>query len=217
MLKTDNVIYHVETQEDLENLITNVFESNIIFFDWYTHKDKTCLIKKDDSILMTHLEVAKSSYPYYKIKKYKKVQFKEQNNMKVKLKADEKFIADWYEEHKHELDTYIYTLCLHHDESELWEVTEKENQMFKWLEKTDDFIQTLVRMHLFGYEIEKEPLYYIELPNLKNYKYSPQRICKNDNSENYFACGEYQNHNYKFTKEEIMNNFEWAWQFAREC
>ncbi|HEN0428050.1 TPA: DUF1642 domain-containing protein [Streptococcus agalactiae] len=69
------------------------------------------------------------------------------------------FVADWYEKHKDSLEYCI------------WEyITEWDNQ-----EKDDFFdfmnystfkpIQTLVNMHQFGYTVEKEKLYTVEIPN----------------------------------------------------
>lgn len=135
--------------------------------------------------------------------------------MKVKLKASEQFIADWYEKYKGDLDNSLYKAISHHTDSYPEDYVYGED-MFEWICDTEDFIQILVKMHLFGYEVEKEPLYYIELPNLSNCNNNPQRICKNHNVRNYFACGEYQNRNYKFTKSEILENIPWAWKFAKE-
>lgn len=67
------------------------------------------------------------------------------------------FVADWYEINKDNLDKNIVCLFLN------WERTINDNDFFKWMSDADDFIQTLVNMHQFGYTVEEEKRYMIKL------------------------------------------------------
>ena len=68
-----------------------------------------------------------------------------------------KFVADWYEERKNNIDFEIWHY-LHTFSSQ------KEDEFKKWMNKLGlKQIQTLVNMHQFGYEVEKEKRYIIKL------------------------------------------------------
>lgn len=75
----------------------------------------------------------------------------------TKQEVVKKFVADWYEEHKENLEYEIMILC--------WRIKEfhAESDFERWLEKDDHSIQTLINMHQFGYTVEKEKLYRIKL------------------------------------------------------
>lgn len=67
------------------------------------------------------------------------------------------FVADWYEERKNNIDFeiwhYLHTFSY-----------QKEDEFKKWMNKLGlKQIQTLVNMHQFGYEVEKEPKYIVKL------------------------------------------------------
>ena len=62
------------------------------------------------------------------------------------------FVADWYEEHKDNFEYSIQCLCVHG--------CEPVRQIDIWFDNDDNKpIVTLVKMKLFGYEVEKEKLY----------------------------------------------------------
>jgi hypothetical protein len=66
------------------------------------------------------------------------------------------FVADWYEEHKDDFDYNLWEYLTD------WE--EQEPSEFKeWFNKSNKAFQTLVNMHQFGYEVEKEKRYYVRL------------------------------------------------------
>ena len=58
------------------------------------------------------------------------------------------FVADWYEEHKDNLEFYIFDYVYRFEQ-------QNESDFKDWFDefKTESF-QTLVNMHQFGYEIE---------------------------------------------------------------
>ena len=70
------------------------------------------------------------------------------------------FVADWYEERKNNIDFEIWHY-LHTFSSQ------KEDEFKKWMNKIGlKQIQTLVNMHQFGYEVEKEKKYKIVMLNI---------------------------------------------------
>ena len=70
------------------------------------------------------------------------------------------FVADWYEKHKDDFEFNIWDWVAYSDESE-----KLENKEFNsWINDSEgNPIQTLVNMHQFGYEVEKEKRYIIKL------------------------------------------------------
>ena len=76
------------------------------------------------------------------------------------------FVADWYEEHKDDFEIALFR-CIDHipsvyDEGDL-------NEFEEWIidGETKPF-QTLVNMHQFGYEVEKEKRYYVRFKNMES-------------------------------------------------
>ena len=74
------------------------------------------------------------------------------------------FVAVWYEINKENLDENIAYLCLNN-----WGEFRNDKTLFNWMSNTDNFIQILVNMHQFGYEVEKEPKYRVKLKNTNDY------------------------------------------------
>lgn len=73
------------------------------------------------------------------------------------------FVADWYEEHKDDFETELFwCISLLPDDCSSADLSEFDN----WLvnENKEPF-QTLVNMHQFGYEVEKEKRYRVSLKN----------------------------------------------------
>ena len=68
------------------------------------------------------------------------------------------FVADWYEEHKDNFEDGVYDLFV-----DFYEYEFRRNlstDLLEWFELDDNKpIETLVKMKLFGYEVEKEKLY----------------------------------------------------------
>lgn len=71
-----------------------------------------------------------------------------------------KFVADWYENHKNSLEFSVFDYVYRFDQNE-------ESDFKNWFDelKTKSF-QTLVNMHQFGYEVEKEKRYKVVMPNI---------------------------------------------------
>lgn len=125
------------------------------------------------------------------------------------------FVADWYEENKDDLEYKLYELYIGFYEQKL------QYNLHRWFDDNNNkSIETLIMMHKFGYEVEKEKLYTVELPSpncqiddhyilsrLRNGKIIINRYC----IEQWEKFGDCQ-----LTESEIKQDFEWAWQFAKE-
>ena len=64
------------------------------------------------------------------------------------------FVADWYEENKDYFDWNLYNLCVDFHARKL-----NEDLRVWFRDINNKPIETLVKMKLFGYEVEKEKLY----------------------------------------------------------
>lgn len=124
-----------------------------------------------------------------------------------------RFVAEWYEKNKDDLEYNLYKLCTDFREQKLRE------DFHGWFnDDNNKSIETLVLMHKFGYEVEKEKLYTVELPNQNGGTHLV--LCKDcdgklfvetfliDDWETFGKC--------KLTEAEIKKEFSWAWQFAKE-
>lgn len=125
------------------------------------------------------------------------------------------FVADWYEEHAGtDFEYNLYRLCIDFCGRKLHEDL---HEWFK-LDKNKP-IETLILMHKFGYEVEKEKLYRVELPNPNRTDVSLVLGVYNDGKVAIFAvCTDSWKYEkrYKLTEAEIKKDFEWAWQLAKE-
>lgn len=71
----------------------------------------------------------------------------------------QQFIADWYEENKDSFEFNVWDWIAFRDEAKKLENREFNN----WInDSRENPIQTLVNMHQFGYEIEKEKRYWVK-------------------------------------------------------
>ena len=76
------------------------------------------------------------------------------------------FVADWYEENKDDFEFNVWNWIAFGNEPE-----KLENKEFNsWINDSEgNPIQTLVNMHQFGYEVEKEKRYLVKLKNNSEY------------------------------------------------
>lgn len=125
------------------------------------------------------------------------------------------FVADWYEKNEYSLERNIYTLCIRSYQREL-----PKEEFSKWFDDArNKAIETLVKMKLYGYEVEKEKLYTVEIPNPN--VFICLVLCKDCDGKLFVAtfsggdCWETFG-KCKLTESEIKKDFEWAWQFAKE-
>lgn len=131
------------------------------------------------------------------------------------------FVAEWYEKHKHAFMYFYVRLIVDFYKKR----TNEYNQAFiDWVRKTNEAYTILTNMHQFGYTVEKEKLYTVEIPNpnegqlsfvlmrqpggnvrIKVMHSSNLDLLKTDND-------------LQLTEAEIRKDFDWAWQqgFAKE-
>ncbi|HAP4931519.1 TPA: DUF1642 domain-containing protein [Enterococcus faecalis] len=77
-----------------------------------------------------------------------------------------KFVAEWFEDNFEELDWELGGVLIN-----AFNTNRNERSDFQdWLVDTTNYpIETLIRMKLFGYEVEKEQFYYVCDPTTKQY------------------------------------------------
>ena len=67
------------------------------------------------------------------------------------------FVADWYEEHKVGLEYDIWEYIYNFNK-------QQNSEFYEWMNHSNyKPLQTLVNMHQFGYEVEKEPRYTVKI------------------------------------------------------
>lgn len=123
------------------------------------------------------------------------------------------FVADWYEENKNDFEYNLYRLCIDFYERKLHE------DLHEWFNfDKNKPIEVLVLMNKFGYEVEKEKLYTVEIPNPHGLGHS---ILVKDMYGNIFITHTMNSDWRKskvnqLTEAEIKKDFDWAWQFAKD-
>lgn len=124
------------------------------------------------------------------------------------------YVADFYESIKDDFEDGVYELCIQLYNCDL------DGRIKFWFDCDDNKpIETLVKMKLYGYEVEKEKLYTVEMPNPNGF--IRLVLCKDCDGKLFVAtfsggdCWETFG-KCKLTEAEIKEDFEWAWQFAEE-
>lgn len=114
---------------------------------------------------------------------------------KVKVKQ---FVADWYEENKDDFELNLWLFLTEFDEENI----DMSERFGMWLGDEDNNpIQTLVNMHQFGYEIEKEKQYLVKIKATKHY------LAKDGNGKIFFSLA-FKGY---FTKKELEEaGFGWV-------
>ena len=118
-----------------------------------------------------------------------------------------KFVAEWLKKYR-----YAHTLLKVLNGAEKEQIV--PSTVNDWIKDNQyDFIKAW----LDGYEVEKEKLYTVEIPNPNgdNNRYG---LCKVDGRIiiGSFVFGLDRATNAKLTESEIKQDFEWAWQLAKE-
>ncbi|KKF45931.1 DUF1642 domain-containing protein [Streptococcus uberis] len=133
-----------------------------------------------------------------------------------------KFLADWYEEHKDNfylnLHRLAWELIENLDEDDFVPKKALDSDFKRWYHKTETAIQTLINMHQFGYTVEKEKLYTVEIPTNSEAKLALVR--REDKKIVITIVGEGERwrryDSFQLTEQEIKKDFEWAWQWKKE-
>lgn len=126
------------------------------------------------------------------------------------------FVADWYVDHKAGFELHLSYLCINAQRYP----ERVDRKVLNWYNNLENEpIRTLVNMHQFGYEVEKQKLYTVEIPNpnsaggklvLSKQQSTGRLILEMLNSD--INKPKYLH----LTEAEIKQDFEWAWQFAKE-
>ncbi|HFR3701856.1 TPA: DUF1642 domain-containing protein [Streptococcus suis] len=119
-----------------------------------------------------------------------------------------KFVAEWIEEHEAQFSN-LYTVYS-------W-LGQQKNQVSEWVNSNIDIF---ARAWLFGYEVEQEQLYTVEIPNPHVSAYTVLQKQR----DNIVLVGTPKNSGWRdwgvcqLTESEIKQDFEWAWDagFAKE-
>lgn len=112
------------------------------------------------------------------------------------------YVADWYEENKEVLDYSIWNVIYSNAKGN--ELDEKLNN---WIENTEDAIITLVKMHLFGYKVNKEKRYKVRLKNKSGNK--DYLVKTSDNSLRFY--NNIYTENMAHTRKELEEaGFDWV-------
>ncbi|NQI70688.1 DUF1642 domain-containing protein [Streptococcus suis] len=133
-----------------------------------------------------------------------------------------KFVAEWYERNKDDLNTAIYSTI-----AETYRKVNGENDdlldTFEgWLVYEGNSILILIQMQFFGYEVEQEKFFTVRIPDPNRpetvtylYKENGKVFIGTDifldEVPNYKWKNEPEN---QLTESEIKQDFEWAWQWA---
>ena len=125
------------------------------------------------------------------------------------------YVADFYESIKDDFEDGVYELCAEFYEEE----SELSTELYWWFKlDVNKPIETLVKMKLYGYEVEKEQLYTVEIPN-PNGRERPILYKNRDGKVSViFASNPCWRtvKNAQLTESEIKEYFGWAWPFAKE-
>lgn len=114
------------------------------------------------------------------------------------------YVADWYEEHKKGYDYELWDYLSNWD-------CQKDDDFKEWIRKDENQpIITLVSMHQFGYDVEKEARYTVEMKGIIGYvAYLNQNL---NNQEWFFASNEkFKSFRVAHTRKELeANGFDWV-------
>lgn len=117
------------------------------------------------------------------------------------------YVADWYEEIK---DNFGYDLVESINNIPVPIDGEELHDFEKWLLDDKQALITLVNMHQFGYEVEKEPRYTVRIKGVDGYA---THLNENlDNHEWFFASNdEIKGYRTEHTRKELVaNGFGWV-------
>ena len=117
------------------------------------------------------------------------------------------YVADWYEEHKEDLNESVWEYLINWDDAN-WD------DFKRWMSQSDEngAITTLVNMHQFGYEVEKEPRYTVRIKGVDGYA---THLDENlDNHEWFFASNdEIKGYRINHTRKEL-EDADFGWVFS---
>lgn len=118
------------------------------------------------------------------------------------------FVADWYEDNNGDLNGALFIMV------RLWDEKSRNSDFYRWFRKDKEAFQTLVNMHQFGYEVEKEKRYTVRVKGVDGYG-----RCLNRNLDNqyWFLASDNETGSYrtKHTRKEL-EEADFGWVFDCE-
>ena len=127
-----------------------------------------------------------------------------------------KFVAEWVD------DSMEYRYGF----DEWFDCNNQPEKVYDWLNPENKrqaelnalALVTLIVNGADAVEIEKEKLYTVEIPNPHSYIDNHSRLARNYKGKVVLEVQDWLNtfESYKLTEAEIKQDFEWAWQFAKE-
>lgn len=121
------------------------------------------------------------------------------------------FVAEWLEVCKENLAISLAGSM----NPNVLRINNQSEKTIHWLAENQE---TFAKAWIYGYEAEKEKLYTVEIPNPNGGTYLA--LCKDVNGKLFFDVffsEEWKTFGKcKLTEAEIKEDFDWAWQFAKE-
>ncbi|HIB1823519.1 TPA: DUF1642 domain-containing protein [Enterococcus faecalis] len=117
-----------------------------------------------------------------------------------------KFVADWLDKHKYStniIDLFSNVEYATDSDGFIAEKWEYRGELYDWLSDNSDTLFTLCDAIRYGYEVEKEPLYYVKLPEIGYMRFGYRYFYSKDVEEAK-----------KYTEQEIKAIDERYWDFA---
>ena len=111
---------------------------------------------------------------------------------KVQKVVVKKFVAEWFEEHKNSLNDSLWDLTIQTNENSQ-NKDKKLTDFEKWFIDFEYSYEYLIRMKN-GYEVEKEPLYQVKIPEVNWDEYSSELV-----TEYAFIIWDRTSHEYKLS------------------
>lgn len=114
------------------------------------------------------------------------------------------FVADWYEDNNGDLNGALFIMV------RLWDEKSRNSDFYRWFRKDEEAFQTLVNMHQFGYEVEKEKRYTVRVKGVDGYG---RYLNRNLDNQYWFLASDNETGSYrtKHTRKELeANGFGWV-------
>lgn len=114
------------------------------------------------------------------------------------------FVADWYEDNNGDLNGALFIMV------RLWDEKSRNSDFYRWFRKDKEAFQTLVNMHQFGYEVEKEPRYTVRVKGVDGYG---RYLNRNLDNQYWFLASDNETGSYrtKHTRKELeASGFGWV-------
>lgn len=118
------------------------------------------------------------------------------------------YVADWYEDNNGDLNGALFIMV------RLWDEKSRNSDFYRWFRKDKEAFQTIVNMHQFGYEVEKETRYTIKIKGIDGYcKY----LNRDTNTQKWLFASKTELERFRahHTRKELESN-GFGWVFSCE-